>query len=247
MGSNPTDCPTRPELSITYQIPLLRRDRFITLCLQVRSPHCGRGRTRTSRTGLATVEMVRDGGRRQHTCEGLKAQVPKENRTGPVRRRRGGGGARPTTGPRASGVREHDSTPVKARLTPACVGNASENPATADRGPRTSSSPLRGSRELHRSVDVGKTRWDSGQSQASRQGAVKARRKLSPVAWTGDNVSRPVQYPRSRWDPFIPHSLRERCVSSCCGSCRHRGCVRTASDSTPPSGRCACRGGRCVV
>jgi len=42
----------------------------------------------------------------------VKAQVPKENRTAPARHRRGGGGRRPTIGPRASGVREHDSRPV---------------------------------------------------------------------------------------------------------------------------------------
>lgn len=182
--------------------------------------------------------MDRDGGLRRHTREGVEAQVPKENRTGPVRRRRGGGGTRPTTGPRASGVREHDSTPVKTRLTPVCVGNASENLATVDGGPRTSAIPLRDSGELRRSVDVGKTRWDSGQSQASRSQAVKTRRKLSPVAWTGDNVSRPVHHPRSRWDTFIPLFRGEQSVRTQLGAryrsrtgSEHRGFRRVSSDS----------------
>jgi len=175
--------------------------------------HGESGHARTSRVESATAEMARDGGQRRHTCEGVEAQVPKENRTGPVRRRRGGGGARPTTGPRASGVREHDGTPVRVRLTPTCIGSAGENPAPAGRGSRTSAGPLRGAGELRRPADAGNTRWESGQSQAGRQLVVEPTESRHRPR--GPGTTSPVRCaPASRWDTFIPLSFtRNRAVS----------------------------------
>jgi len=86
------------------------------------------------------------------------------------------------------------------------------------------------------------TRWDSGESQADGQQAVRTRRKLSLAVRVGDNVPRPVHHPRSRWGPFISHSnhgervlswptsrstpLRRRVASNDCGARRFPCCPR---------------------
>ena len=108
-----------------------------------------------------------------------------------------------TTRKRGSGPRQHvGESPTHAGLRRQCRWK----PAAADRGPPTSPTP---SRALGRTRPARRRRQHPVRLRAKPgepATAVKARRKLSPAVRAADNVSRPVHSPRSRWDPFIPHS-----------------------------------------
>jgi hypothetical protein len=142
--------------------------------------------------------MGRDGGRRRHIRKGVKAQVPKENRTDPLHRRRGGGGRRPSTGPRASGVRESDGTPVKVRLTPVRNGSVGESPTPAGRDPPTRTPP---SRETVRSP-TGRRRRQHPVGLRAKPGGPATGGESPPKAVTG-RVGRGQRLPSGAVPTFV--------------------------------------------
>ena len=186
----------------------------------VDNPHCGRGahgrpvRIGESRDGAGWGPTpTQPGG-----CGGPGSEgEPHRPGASPPRRWREKAEYR-TTRKRGSGPRQHvGESPTHAGLRRQCRWK----PAAADRGPPTSPTP---SRALGRTRPARRRRQHPVRLRAKPgepATAVKARRKLSSVVRAADNVSRPVHSPRSRWDPFIPHSRHSAtCLPTNVGSPR---------------------------